>query len=97
MIKPLRKQVLVELEDLVGLSKIIHEPDGFKAVSRKGKILAVGSQCDLFQQTDIGKGIVVEVVKGWGRIIPPRDSVNYGLNERWHVLAPEHKTLMTIE
>ena len=91
MIKPLRKNVLVDcgpLADQLGAMLII-TPHKYKRIRNTVKILAVGSQCRLFDQSSIGKEVIIEVVHDLERRYSPETSVKYGLKPHWHFMVPE--------
>lgn len=92
MLKPLRKNVLVDMGPPALLSEIIEIPDFCQGVGMKGRIVAKGPKCLLPVQE--GTEVLVQRVTDYCRVFDPRYSERIGLKPHWHVLAQEDKLVL---
>lgn len=99
MIKPLRKNVLVDCGKAINQleSDLIVTPDKYRRLDNQVKIVAVGSKCELFTEKHVGKTVIVEIFNNEETRYSPRVSEKYGLNHSWHMMVPERFIQLLIE
>jgi hypothetical protein len=91
--------VLVDLGKTInqlGSERII-TPDKYKRIDNCGTIVATGPKCRLFNQSHIGKKVLVETYHRDDSRLNPTVSEKYGLKPHWHFLLPEDKLELIIE
>lgn len=95
----LRRNVLVDTGKKVASweSNLIVPSEDYLCINSLGNIVSIGSKCVLFSDKDIGRQVVVGLIKGGEKRIKPEAAEKLGLKPNWHFIAHEVKLVCYLE
>ena len=91
----LRSNVLVDCGPTISRwkSDLIVAPDAYKQINAKGKIVSIGSKCSRLSQKDVGREVVIGIIRDENARLPPESAKKLGLPAHWHFIADETKVI----
>ena len=97
--KMLRKNVLVDTGERVNMlgSKLIETPAHYRPLNSVGKIVDVAAKCQRLSAKDVGKKVLLGLVRHADSRIPPADAKRFGLKPHWHFICHENAVQLVIE
>lgn len=99
MLQVMRQSVLVDSGQTVNTlgAMLIETPDAYKKLNPFGVIVSVGPKCRLVSMADVGRRVLLGLVRNEEDRIRPAEAKRLGLKPHWHYIAHESKIDMIVE